>query len=229
MARPTVVAVRALLIANADDADPGYVGARLRHHGYAFTDCPRERPDDWPQLDGHDLVLILGSEWSVYWPTNAVPVAAEAALIRAAHGRGVPMFGICFGSQMLAHALGGSVQPARAPEIGWFDVVTDEPRNVAGGPWLQWHADVVTLPAAATELARSDAGPQAWRIGSTFATQFHPEATETMLDRWTASGGDELARNGLSRESMMTATRANIDRSRQNADRLVDWFCEHVC
>ncbi|MEX1106297.1 MAG: type 1 glutamine amidotransferase [Ilumatobacteraceae bacterium] len=219
--------MRALLIANAVDADAGFVGDRFRHHGFAFTECHRERPGEWPGLAGHDLVLLLGSEWSVYWPHVADEVAAETALIRDAHARGIPQFGICFGNQSMAGALGGTVERASEPEIGWYDVVSDQPAVVAEGPWLQWHYDVVTVPPGATEVARSAVGPQAWRLGRSFATQFHPEATESMLARWTTgAGADELARIGSTPEQVMAATRSNTAVSRRHADMLVDWFLE---
>jgi GMP synthase-like glutamine amidotransferase len=221
-------AVRALLIANADDADAGFVGHHLRRRGYAFTDCPRERPDEWPALDGHALVLSLGSEWSVYLPDIAAFVAAEVALVRSAHDGGVPVFAICFGNQVMATALGATVERAQTAEIGWYDVVSDVPEAVAPGPWLQWHSDVITVPPGATELARSVVGPQAWRVGRTLCTQFHPEATETMLNKWTAGGGDELAAMGTTRDEVMAATRANVRDSRKHAERLVDWFLDHV-
>lgn len=222
--------MRALLIANADDADAGFVGARLRHHGYAFTECHRERPAEWPSLDGCDLVVMLGSEWSVYWSSVAAPVAAEAALVRAAQHRQVPQLGICFGSQIMAHALGGRVERGREPEIGWYEIETDVPGAIATGPWLQWHGDVVVLPDGVEELARSPIGPQAWRLGRSLAVQFHPEANESMLDRWTAgeSGAAELARTGLTRDEMMALTRRNVVVSRPQANRLVDWFVEQV-
>jgi GMP synthase-like glutamine amidotransferase len=221
--------MRALLIANALDADPGFVGARLRHHGYAFTECHREHPGEWPDLAAHDLVLLLGSEWSVYWPHVAENVAAESALIRDAHARGVPQFGICFGNQSMAHALGGTVERAPTPEIGWCDIVSDVPEVIAPGPWLQWHSDVVTVPPHAEELARSEVGPQAWRVGRSFATQFHPEATESMLVRWTyGEGAAELEMFGTSAEQMTEETRRNVAISRDQSDVLVDWFLEHV-
>jgi GMP synthase-like glutamine amidotransferase len=221
--------MRALLIANAVDADAGFVGERFRHHGYSFVECPRERPDEWPELDGHDLVLLLGSEWSVYWPEVADSVAAESAVIREAQRRGVPQFGICFGNQSMAHALGGTVERAREPEIGWYQVSTDEPSIVPDGPWLQWHYDVVTLPGAATEIARSPVGPQAWRMGRSFATQFHPEATETMLARWCRGGGGaELEKMGRSADELLAETRVNVEISREHAEGLVDWFLADV-
>jgi GMP synthase-like glutamine amidotransferase len=88
------------------------------------------------------------------------------------------------------------VERGRLPEIGGYDVTTDRPDVIASGPWLQWHYDVVTVPPGAEELARSAVGPQAWRLGRSLAVQFHPEATESMLARWT-SGGDELERFGI--------------------------------
>ncbi len=220
--------MRALLVANADDGDPGFVGHHLRRQGYAFTELLRERPAEWPAVDGADLVVLLGSEWSVYWPHVAASVDAEADLVRAAHARGVPLLGICFGGQVVAHALGGAAWRAPVGEIGWYDIDTDLPDVIAPGPWLQWHGDVVTVPPAAEELARSAVGPQAWRLGRTVCTQFHPEATETMLARWCAGGRDELAAFGTSGDAVMAATRSNVAISRKNANRLVDWFLETV-
>ena len=134
MSARTVVLMRALLIANAADADGGFVADRFRYHGFAFTECHRENIADWPALGEHELVVTLGSEWSVYWPHVAESVAGEAELIRTAHSSGVPIFGICYGNQVMAHALGGTVERAREPEIGWKQVVSDVPEIIVGGP-----------------------------------------------------------------------------------------------
>jgi hypothetical protein len=78
-------------------------------------------------------------------------------------------------------------------------------------------------------LARSEVGPQAWRVGRSFATQFHPEATESMLVRWTSGeGAAELEIFGTSAEQMMEETRRNLAISREQSDVLVDWFLEDV-
>ncbi|MCU1359029.1 MAG: putative amino transferase [Ilumatobacteraceae bacterium] len=219
--------MRALLIANSGDADPGFIGQRFRHHGFAFTECHREHPDEWPALDGHDLVLMLGSEWSVYWPHVAQSVDAEAALIRAAHARGLPQFGICFGNQTMAHALGGTVERARTAEIGWYDIVSDVPESIASGPWFQWHYDVVTVPPGAHELARTAVGPQAWKLGRSFSTQFHPEVNESIIARWTSgAGADEIAAFGASVDDLIAQTRNNVAVSREHADHLVDRYLD---
>lgn len=221
--------MRALLVANQVDADAGFVGDRFRAHGYAFDECHREHPGDWPELAGRDLVLLLGSEWSVYWPEVAASVSAEVALLHEAARRGVPVFGICFGNQVMAHAFGGEVYRAATPEVGWYTVDTDQPTTIVEGPWVQWHYDVVKVPPKASELARSEAGPQAWRMGRMFATQFHPEATETILRRWSAGpGAEELARLGVTPEELLAETASNVALSEPNADTLVDWFCATI-
>jgi GMP synthase-like glutamine amidotransferase len=222
--------MRAILVANAADTDGGFVIERFRHHGYSFTECQRENLGDWPRLEGFDLLLTLGSEWSVYWPHVAGPVTAEAELIRAAHGDGLPIFGICYGNQIMAHALGGTVERATEPEIGWYPIVSDDPGAIAEGPWMQWHYDVVTVPADAEELARSAAGPQAWRLGRSFCTQFHPEATETMIRRWANSvaGTTELLKYGIKPDELIDESRRNVTDSQPAAANLVDWFVDRI-
>ncbi len=221
--------MRALLIANGTDTDPGFIGDRFRDHGYSFDECHRETPGDWPALDGHELILLLGSEWSVYWPDVADKVQAEVAVLHEAARRGIPVFGICFGNQVMAHAFGGDAHKAEIVEIGWQNVETDVPDVVAAGPWMEWHYDVVTLPPHATELARTASGPQAWQLGRMFSTQFHPEVHEGVIRRWaTGFGEEELLRIGSSPAELIAATQAAVAHSRPNAERLVDWFCESV-
>ncbi|MEP7202480.1 MAG: gamma-glutamyl-gamma-aminobutyrate hydrolase family protein [Ilumatobacteraceae bacterium] len=222
--------MRALLIANAADTDGGFVVDQFRRRGYSFTECQRENLGDWPDLDGHELVVTLGSEWSVYWPHVAESVAAEAELIRAADRGAIPVYGICYGNQIMAHALGGTVERAREPEIGWSHVVSDLPEVIADGPWMQWHYDVVTVPPNAEELARSVVGPQAWRLRRNFCTQFHPEATETMIRRWANSDGGsaELLKYGKKPDDLVDDARRNVADSRPAAEHIVDWFLDRV-
>jgi GMP synthase-like glutamine amidotransferase len=177
--------VRVLMVANRGDDDPGYVGAALEARGAEIVVAHREDPEHLPDPLGFDVVVSLGSDWSVYWPRVADQVAAEAALLRAAADAQVPVLGICFGGQVLAHALGGTVERAPEPEVGWFDVDSDLPDLIPVGPYLQWHWDRFVPPPGSTELARSAAGSQAYVSGSALGLQFHPEATAQMLRRWS--------------------------------------------
>jgi GMP synthase-like glutamine amidotransferase len=218
--------VRALVIGNGNDFDAGFVGHRLRVRGYALTEAHREHPEWWPSLDGFDLVLTLGSEWNVYRPETADLVEAEAAAVREIVGRGLPLFAICFGAQVLSHALGGTVSRTDTPEIGWYEL--DAP-DIARGPWMQWHDDVFTVPEGFDVLARNDVGPQLVLGRHIVATQFHPEATETMVHRWLAMGGaEQLRARGGDPAALLAETRANVERSQPAAEAIVDWFLDDI-
>ena len=218
--------MRALVVGNVGDGDPGIVGARLEHHGYRFERVDRDHPDTWPSLDGCRLVLVMGSEWSVYWPDLEPQVGAEAEALRECARRGIPVFAICFGSQMAAHALGGRVYRAERKEIGWSGIDSSVP-EIAGGPWMQWHSDRVDLPEGAELLAENEIGPQAWSIGSFLCTQFHPEATAAIVERWVRGGGAAEAQGaGVDPEQLIRAGVEAETAARPNAERLVDWFCE---
>jgi GMP synthase-like glutamine amidotransferase len=225
----TVLLVRALLIANAGDADAGFVGQRFEEYDFSFTHVVREYPNEWPSIDGIDLVVHLGSNWSVYWDDVSRNVAAESELIREAHRRGIPLFGICFGAQIMAHALGGSAERAKKAEIGWHDVIATPTYKVLAGTWMQWHYDTFSAPAGAQVLALSDAGPQAMQMGRSFATQFHPEANEAIVSRWMGGeGAAELAAIDLMPSTLIERTRSEVERSGPAAQALVDWYLAEV-
>jgi GMP synthase-like glutamine amidotransferase len=61
-----------------------------------------------------DAILITGSAAGVY--DDVAWIAPLEAFVRAAHDRHVPMVGVCFGHQLIAQALGGTV---RKSEKGW--------------------------------------------------------------------------------------------------------------
>ena len=227
--------MRAALIANSNEADPGFVGRSLRRRGYAFTEFLREQHQDWPSLDGFDLVVAMGSGWSTYWDHVAEPVQAEQDLMRDAMGRDIPILGVCFGGQQLANALGGVVTKAQSTEIGWFSVQNVPetaylaPKTLFSGPWMQWHYDSFSVPSGATALAQSPAGPQAIVCGKSLGLQFHPEATETIVRMWASDeGAQELARQGIDSEDLFLTTRNNQQDSEHRCDELIDWFLREI-
>jgi GMP synthase-like glutamine amidotransferase len=221
--------MRALLLANSGDADAGFVGQRFEDYDFSFTTVHREYPHEWPSLDGIDLVLYLGSNWSVYWDNVAKNVAAESEVIREGHRRGIPQFGICFGAQIMSHALGGSAERAKKSEVGWHEVIATPTYGVLAGSWMQWHYDTFSAPPGAQVLALSDAGPQAMQMGRTFATQFHPEVNEAIISRWmSGEGAAELAALDMTPNALIERTRAEVERSGPAAGLIVDWFLHNV-
>lgn len=232
--------MRALLLANRSDCDPGLVGSALRARGYSFTEYLREDhgiwlPDVSPEsvsraLMGADVIVAMGSGWSTYWPAVAEPVASEAALLREAHRREIPVLGICFGAQMLSTALGGTVDKTLHPEIGWHEVEPTESfaaQRTQGilGPWMQWHYDRFSVPDGFSLLAASPAGPQIIHRDRSVGVQFHPEANESIVARWCeGTGVDELAARGIDPDELLERTRTEMATAPQRCSALVDWF-----
>jgi GMP synthase-like glutamine amidotransferase len=221
--------VRALIVGNRGDADPGLVGARLSELGFSFVSNEREYPREWRTLAGVDMIVMLGSEWSVCWESNTKEVAAEVDLVRTATQRGVPIFAICYGAQLVSHALGGRVTRAPTPEIGWHAVASTAQPDLLAREWLQWHYDVFTVPPSLCAIAVNDVGPQAMLGKRLFATQFHPEATLAIVTRWsTGRGIVELAKLGIDANHLCQISEEQVANGAPATYRLVDWFLSNV-
>ena len=59
-------------------------------------------------LDDYDGYLISGSAYGVYDDAPFIPRLID--LIQQIHQAKKPLFGVCFGHQIIAHALGGQAQ-----------------------------------------------------------------------------------------------------------------------
>ncbi len=153
---------------------------------------PFETPVDASALDGVSGVIIGGSAWSVF---EEIPhYAAFRALLCEARSRRLPMFGICFGAQALAHVFGGSVirDPERA-EYGSIELRRDATNDPLFAELPDrfhaqaWHHDrIVELPQGASPIAWSqDEVLQAFSLPgeSIWGVQFHPERTHVTFER----------------------------------------------
>ncbi|MGI8676682.1 MAG: type 1 glutamine amidotransferase [Nocardioidaceae bacterium] len=227
-----MTAVRtALLVANSTDSDAGYVGERLSQRGYALRTVLRETgevPVDVAAAGDVDVVVCLGSEWSVHTPVDASALRAECALVRSASAAQIPVLGICYGAQVVAAAFGGAVTRAATPEIGWIEVTSLDADLVPTGPWLAFHLDVVHLPPQARLVADNDCGAQAFVLPGVLAVQFHPEARPAVLDDWAERFPGLLSEVGVDRRELLAQGWARESESRRSAHALVDGFLDQV-
>jgi GMP synthase-like glutamine amidotransferase len=211
---------RALVIQHEANAPAGLLGEWLRDRGVDQDVLHIDAEPRVPDPSAYELVVTLGSEASAY--DDSVPwLGRELTLLSTAAAAEVPVLGICFGSQVLARALGG--RPFRAPgaEIGWFSVETSDADLVPPGPWLQWHYDTFVPPPGAQLLARGAMGPQVFRTGRCAGVQFHPEVTVEIVESWIHDA-EELERAGIRPDDLLVHVRARGDETRTAARRLFD-------
>ena len=218
---------------------PGFVGERFTDRGYdlvvhqVVAEDRFQSPNvetQFPEPTDFDVIISMGAPWSVYdHETIGSWVLPELAILRDAHVDHVPVFGICFGGQLLAAAHGGSVSRSAAPELGWVDIESDDESLVPAGEWFQWHYDRWELPRWATELARNANSSQAFILGRNLAVQFHPEMSSAILASWIATGGaEDITALGLNVDELVRQT---AERDASNGDRahqLVDLFLDRV-
>jgi len=130
-------------------------------------------------------IIFSGGPASVY--SKDAPLPPEGI-----YDLGIPILGICYGLQVLAHQLGGKVAPADKHEYGRATLtVLKENKLFKGLPkefqvWMS-HADKVTeLPQGFEVLAVSDNAPFAVIANPErefYGVQFHPEVTHTQYGR----------------------------------------------
>jgi GMP synthase (glutamine-hydrolysing) len=217
-----------LLVLRTGDAAPPVAA----HRGQFFSWIRREAEPvwsgAWAEHDVRDMgtplpsvsdvagVIVTGSSSSV--TERADWMLRAEALIRDLVGRQLPLFGICFGHQMVAEALGGKV--AKNPngrEIGTVEVrvLADAPEH----PLLDGipksfsangtHVDsVVTLPPGARVLAETDLDPHAvYVVGATTkCVQFHPEFDGDVMRRYVEARAELIVADGLDLEAIRGRT-----------------------
>ncbi len=237
--------MRALFIKHDHYSPSGLVGDAFARLGYDITEfkvVPRMRFRSpgvtvaFPDPTAYDAVVAFGAVWSVYDDAAiGTWIGDEIELTRAAIAAGVPVLGICFGGQMLAAAVGGRVERAPSPEIGWTPISRTAPSPlIPPGPWFEWHYDRFLLPPGVPSLATTDLGggetaSQAFTIGRSLGLQFHPEVNETVLDAWLSEGGtEELAAIGVDPARLLEETLARTDDAAVRAHELVRRFVTDV-
>lgn len=146
--------------------------------------------DPLPRLGEVDGIVSLGGEQNALDPE----LAEEAALLREAVERRVPVLGVCLGAQLLAHALGGTVRRLPRRHVAWLELcptaaAVGDPVLGAlppGARGVHWNEDGFDPPPGAVELLRSPAGSgEGFRFGETaWGVQFHPELDAPALEHW---------------------------------------------
>jgi len=172
------------------------IARRVREQGVYSELHPFNIPIDTIKELNPCGIILSGSPNSIYEP--GAPISSPE-LFRM----GVPILGICYGLQMIAHQLGGEVDGAARREYGQADLVIDDSSDlfagIATGPsrsirvWMS-HGDHLTrIPPGFEPIGHTHNAPicairdSARRI---YGVQFHPEVVHTPM-------GSHILRNFL--------------------------------
>ncbi len=231
--------MKALFIQHDHVSPLGPVGERFEHHGFEIETLlvvPEEKYREpnvevrFPDYTKYDVIIPLGSPWGA-WDDACIGnwLLPELEWLKRAIEANTPVLGICFGGQLMARALGGSVAPGPRPELGWTYIFSDDQSLVSNGPWFQFHYDYWEVPSVAKEIARTALASQAFVYRRSLALQFHPELDVEVLEGWLIwDGNEELAEDGQDPQIVLEQTRALAEESRLRAFELVDNFLTKV-
>ncbi len=162
--------------------------------------CPS---GDLPADFRYDGFVVTGSRASVYWDREWI--GALKTWVGDALEAGLPALGVCYGHQLLADVLGGSVESMGEYEIGYRAVEQDGRNRLLDGideemTVFTTHSDhVETAPPGATVFAKNEYGIHGFRKGRAFAVQFHPEYDMETAERVTRGKTDHLPAERIDR------------------------------
>jgi GMP synthase (glutamine-hydrolysing) len=206
-----------LIVVHQEHSSPGRVGQVLAKRGYPL-DIRRPRfGDPLPETMGdHAAAVIFGGPQSAN--DNDDFLKRETDFIGVPLREGKPFLGICLGAQMMARHLGARVypHPQGHAEVGYYPIRPTAVGRELCSDWpdhvYQWHREGFDLPAGGELLAEGDAfSVQAFRSGSGYALQFHPEVTHAMMYRWLVRGAKRLELPGARSRADHIADRAVHD------------------
>ena len=163
-----------------------------------FESAPHYDLFNPPELDDISLILILGGPMSANDDLPALH--QERNYLRDAMSRGVPVFGICLGAQLMSTALGGVVESSGGYQFGLRNIMitadgdSDPVFSKITVPLVPTlHGDCFSIPPGAVKLAEGfmmcrDAKYRrinmAFRYNNSYAFQFEPQLTLDELKVW---------------------------------------------
>lgn len=181
--------------------------AFLDGHGFVFDCYPvvdMQFPADAGAADGW---LITGSRHGAYDDLPFIPPLE--ALIREIYRQEVPLVGICFGHQIIAQALGGTVEKFAG---GWSVGATQYSMGEASVVLNAWHLDqVITPPDEATVIGSSGFCQNAFLGygGKAFSVQAHPEFNSAFVQGLIDTRGRGVVPEALLEKATATLSMAN--------------------
>ena len=206
-----------LVLENEVDPDTRYFVPEIVRHlseceVYTYADAGGQ-----PSLDGVDGVVVSGSTAGVYEREDYPWMDDQVELVRELIEREIPTLGVCFGHQLINHALGGRVEHrgltnrlvrADLADDPLFEGVNDVIPVVHGDHVVERGAGMDPIASANyyENFATRHRDAPVWTV------QYHPEFTERLLGRIRDDFGWE--------DDRLSFSDVSVERTFRNFERL---------
>ncbi|CAK8054727.1 type 1 glutamine amidotransferase [Eupransor demetentiae] len=157
------------------------------YHPYQFGKLPK--------AEETDLLVILGGPMS---PNDDLPwIRQERALVKEIIEADKPVYGACYGAQMISKVLGYKIGKAPAKEVGWGPVDL-QTNTIPGLPKqlnvLHWHEEMFEIPQDAEVLYSNEVLRNQGFVmnGRIVGLQCHLEPEKTNIREMVVNDGDYI-------------------------------------
>ena len=159
------------------------IARRVREAGVYSELVPHSMSVDQMLNKDPQAIILSGGPASVY-------VDGAPTIDKRIFEAGVPVLGICYGFQVMAHELGGRVDKAALGEYGKTEAAIDASKGILQDSparqdvWMSHGVAVIQAPEGFEVLAHTEGAPVAAMQDPTrglYGVQWHPEVTNTPL------------------------------------------------
>jgi GMP synthase (glutamine-hydrolysing) len=157
------------------------IARRIREHNVYSEILPFNAPLAKIKEFSPKGIVLSGGPSSVYDEGAPIPDPGVFDL-------GVPVLGICYGMQLMAHMLGGRVAGSQRREYGRAELIIEDDSDLLWGisgktnVWMSHGDRIEGLPKGFKTIAHTDNAPLAafsFSDKKLYALQFHPEVAHT--------------------------------------------------
>ena len=168
------------------------IARRVREANVYSELVPHSMPVEEMLAKKPSAIILSGGPASVYEP-------GAPTIDKSIFTAGVPVLGICYGFQVMAHELGGDVDKAALGEYGKTEAVVDDATGILDSSpslqttWMSHGVAVNKAPAGFEVTAHTEGAPVAAMEDPSrklYGVQWHPEVKHTPL-------GQDLIENFL--------------------------------
>jgi len=185
--------------------------------------------DPFPDPSAYTGVIIFGGANSANDCSEHEWVRRELRFVEGCLEHNTGLFGICLGAQILARALGATVQPhdKELREVGFCRVDPVDTSNAfLTSPLtvMQWHSEGFDLPPGTQRIAKGDDFPnQAYQLNErVLGVQFHPEVNSDVLAIWHER--NKTRENGVLNDEQRRVMMVDSHRHEDDISRWLDGF-----